>query len=76
MCSNVACCVVLLCLNVWRLLADWAECMREIVPHTRHIHARVGYAQGPQVGQDEGGCESSSPSSSLRFSSRTEHAVD
>lgn len=29
--------------------AVWADCMKEIARATRHIHARVGYAQGPQV---------------------------
>ena len=28
---------------------DWNECLVEIKRATRHIHARVGYAQGPQV---------------------------
>jgi hypothetical protein len=28
---------------------DWAEVMVEITRATRHIHARVGYAEGPQV---------------------------
>ena len=28
---------------------DWAEVLHEVANHTRHIHARVGYAQGPQV---------------------------
>jgi len=28
---------------------DWKEVMVEIARATRHIHARVGYAQGPQV---------------------------
>ena len=27
----------------------WADCMAEFARATRHIHARVGYAQGPQV---------------------------
>ena len=29
--------------------ADWKECFAEVARATRHIHARVGYAQGPQV---------------------------
>jgi hypothetical protein len=29
--------------------ADWAEVMVEVTRATRHIHARVGYAEGPQV---------------------------
>ena len=29
--------------------ADWKECMVEFTRATRHIHARVGYAEGPQV---------------------------
>ena len=29
--------------------ADWNECLAEITRATRHIHARVGYPQGPQV---------------------------
>jgi hypothetical protein len=28
---------------------DWAACMAEFARATKHIHARVGYAQGPQV---------------------------
>jgi sugar phosphate isomerase/epimerase len=28
---------------------DWQACMAEFARATRHIHARVGYAQGPQV---------------------------
>jgi hypothetical protein len=28
---------------------DWAACMKEIARACRHIHARVGYAQGPQA---------------------------
>lgn len=28
---------------------DWAGIMRILAPHIRHIHARVGYSQGPQV---------------------------
>ena len=28
---------------------DWAEVMVEVARATKHIHARVGYAQGPQV---------------------------
>ena len=30
--------------------ADWNACMAEFTRATRHIHARVGYAEGPQVG--------------------------
>jgi hypothetical protein len=29
--------------------ADWAEVMSEVAQHARYIHARVGYAEGPQV---------------------------
>jgi hypothetical protein len=29
--------------------ADWAAVMEQVASHTIHIHARVGYAQGPQV---------------------------
>ncbi len=29
--------------------ADWMEVMEQVAAHTIHIHARVGYAQGPQV---------------------------
>ena len=28
---------------------DWKACMAEFARATKHIHARVGYAQGPQV---------------------------
>jgi hypothetical protein len=28
---------------------DWAEVLSEVAQHTRFIHARVGYAEGPQV---------------------------
>lgn len=28
---------------------DWQACMLEVARATKHIHARVGYAQGPQV---------------------------
>jgi sugar phosphate isomerase/epimerase len=28
---------------------DWAEVMAQVARATKHIHARVGYAQGPQV---------------------------
>ena len=28
---------------------DWKACMAEIARATKHIHARVGYSQGPQV---------------------------
>ncbi len=28
---------------------DWSEVLTVVADHTRHIHARVGYAQGPQV---------------------------
>jgi len=29
--------------------SDWVDVMKTIAPAVRHIHARVGYAQGPQV---------------------------
>jgi hypothetical protein len=29
--------------------ADWADVLATLAPRVRHIHARVGYAQGPQV---------------------------
>lgn len=35
--------------------ADWADVMTHIARHTRHIHARVGYAEGPQVREGVGG---------------------
>ncbi|KAL6070903.1 Xylose isomerase [Balamuthia mandrillaris] len=28
---------------------DWKDCMTVFADHCRHIHARVGYAEGPQV---------------------------
>ncbi|WP_195571506.1 sugar phosphate isomerase/epimerase family protein [Paenibacillus sp. 1001270B_150601_E10] len=31
------------------LLHDQEECLRFLFPHVIHIHARVGYAEGPQV---------------------------
>lgn len=31
------------------LLEDQQEIINEVIPHCIHIHARVGYAQGPQV---------------------------
>jgi len=30
-------------------LADQQEAVREAIAHARHIHARVGHAEGPQV---------------------------
>ena len=35
--------------------ADWKEVMVEVARATRHVHARVGYAQGPQVSGVGGG---------------------
>ena len=32
-----------------RLLADAEQLFATIIPHCRHIHARVGYEEGPQV---------------------------
>lgn len=44
--------------------ADWQECLAEFTRATRHIHARVGYAEGPQVrGGRRGGARSCSGSS-------------
>lgn len=31
------------------LLEDQQEILNKVIPHCSHIHARVGYAQGPQV---------------------------
>jgi hypothetical protein len=37
------------CVVCERLLDTELDLLEEIAPRTRHIHARVGYAQGPQV---------------------------
>lgn len=37
------------CVVAERLMDSEAEVLEEIAPHVRHIHARVGYDQGPQV---------------------------
>lgn len=37
------------CVVCERLLDDEEHTLRELAPHARHIHARVGYDQGPQV---------------------------
>jgi hypothetical protein len=31
------------------MLADQQEILQQIIPHVSHIHARVGFEQGPQV---------------------------
>jgi sugar phosphate isomerase/epimerase len=37
------------CVACESLLEDQAEMLDEVLPRVRHIHARVGHAQGPQV---------------------------
>ncbi|MFZ5755571.1 MAG: sugar phosphate isomerase/epimerase family protein [Pseudomonadota bacterium] len=37
------------CVVCERLLDSEADVLRELAPYARHIHARVGYDQGPQV---------------------------
>ncbi|HEY4290005.1 MAG TPA: TIM barrel protein [Puia sp.] len=37
------------CLVSESLLEDQQATMEKVIPHCTHIHARVGYAQGPQV---------------------------
>lgn len=32
------------------LLQEQADAMKEVLPHIHHLHARVGFEQGPQVG--------------------------
>jgi hypothetical protein len=31
------------------LLQNQQECLNKIIPQVSHIHARIGYSQGPQV---------------------------
>ncbi|HEY1148427.1 MAG TPA: TIM barrel protein [Pseudoduganella sp.] len=37
------------CVACESLLADQPQTLERVFPHVRHIHARVGHAQGPQV---------------------------